>query len=94
MRIDNVSAYWDMDALSKIDKSEEAIKAFETEFLHIFLKEVRKGLEGGIFSSSYASKFYWQMFDMQMAKALGESDAMGMQEFFSRAIEAYEKGGK
>jgi len=91
MKIDNVKAYWDINSISNIKKIEDAAKAFETEFIHIFLKEVRKSIKTGMLGSSFSSKIYLDMFDMQMAKNISDSQKLGIKEYFLEAIKAYEK---
>ena len=95
MKIEN-SAYWDIKSLSEIRTKEEAAKAFEEEFLHIFLKEVRKELEkeSSLFGHSFSAKIYWDMFDMQMAKAISDADSLGLKEYIQNALKTYEEQGK
>ncbi|WP_281951173.1 rod-binding protein [Nitrosophilus kaiyonis] len=90
----DIKTYWDINSISNIKKLDEAAKAFETEFIHIFLKEVRKSMEKGMFNSSFTSKMYLDMFDMQMAKSISDSDKLGIKEYFLEAIKAYEKNMK
>ncbi len=90
----DIKTYWDIKNLSSIKSIDEAAKAFETEFVHIFLKEVRKELNKGMLSSSFSSKMYLDMFDMQMAKTIGDSDKLGIKEYFLEAIKTYEKNSK
>jgi len=90
----DIKTYWDINNISNIKSLEEASKAFETEFIHIFLKEVRKGMEKGMLSSSFSSKMYLDMFDMQLAKSISDSDKLGIKEYFLEAIKAYEKNSK
>ena len=87
----DIKTYWDINSISQIKNINQAAEAFETEFIHIFLKEVRKSMQKGMFNSSYTSKIYLDMFDMQMAKTISESGKMGIKEYFLEAIKAYEK---
>jgi len=90
----DIKTYWDINNISNIKSLEEASKAFETEFIHIFLKEVRKGMEKGMLSSSFSSKMYLDMFDMQLAKSISDSGKLGIKEYFLEAIKAYEKNSR
>ena len=90
----DIKTYWDINSLSQIKDVNRAAKAFETEFIHIFLKEVRKSMQKGVFSSSFTSKMYLDMFDMQMAKSISDSGKLGIKEYFLEAIKAYEKNSK
>ena len=92
--INEIKTYWDVKNLSNIKDLNRAAKAFEEEFVHIYLKEVRKSMQKGIFNSSFSSKFYWDMFDMQLSKTISDSDRLGIKEYFSEAIKAYTKNSK
>ncbi|SMC09280.1 rod-binding protein [Nitratiruptor tergarcus] len=90
-----VEAYWDIAKLSQIKSSQMATKAFEEEFVHMFLKEVRKTLpQGMLLGNSFSSKMYLDMVDMQLAKAISDSDALGIKEYIEAALKEYEKNSK
>ncbi len=96
MKLQNVPTYWDIKDLSQIRSKAQAAKAFEEEFLHIFLKEVRKELqkESSLFGSDFSSKIYWDMFDMQMAKAVSDADQLGLKEYIQNALKIYNEQSK
>ncbi|BCD68396.1 rod-binding protein [Nitratiruptor sp. YY09-18] len=91
-----IDTYWDLNALSQIKSKADAAKAFEEEFLHILLKEVRKGLEkdSTLFGHDFSAKMYWDMFDMQIAKAISDSDQLGIKEYIQNALNIYEEKSK
>ena len=90
-----IEAYWDFQSLSQIKKPSEAAKAFEEEFIRMYLKEARKSIEPqGFLGSSFASKLYFDMFDMQIAKALGDSQGVGIQAYIQKALESYESNSQ
>ena len=92
MKTENVTTYWDFQDLSSIRSKAEAAKAFEEEFLHIFLKEVRKELQedSSLFGNSFSAKMYWDMFDMQMAKAISDADQLRLGEYIQNALKLYD----
>lgn len=90
----NIKTYWDIKNISKIKNLNAAAKQFEEEFVHMFLKEVRKAEEKSMFNSSFSSKMYLDMFDMQLAKNISDSDQLGLKEYFSQALKAYDKNIK
>ncbi len=90
-----IEAYWDLNALSQIKSPREAAKAFEEEFLRIYLKEARKSVKPqGFLGNSFASKIYLDMFDMQIAKALSDGGGLGIEEYIRNALESYGKNSK
>ena len=91
-----VDTYWDFAQLSQIKTKQMAAKGFEEEFIHLFLKEVRKSLErsSSLLDNSFSAKMYWDMFDMQLAKTLSDSDQFGLKEYLAKAIETYENNSK
>ncbi len=87
-----IEAYWDIAQLSQIKTSSMAAKAFEEEFVHMFLKEVRKSMPSGILlGESFASRMYLDMVDMQLSQTISDSDALGIKEYIQEAIKTYEK---
>ncbi len=90
-----IETYWDLNQLSQIKTKSQALKAFEEEFVHMFLKESRKSIQSiDSTHSGFDSKMYWDMFDMQMAKAISDSDALGVKEYMAKALESYQKSSK
>ncbi|BAF69728.1 rod-binding protein [Nitratiruptor sp. SB155-2] len=91
-----IDTYWDFAQLSQIKTKDMAAKGFEEEFIHQFLKEVRKSLErtSPLLDTSFSAKMYWDMFDMQIAKVLSDSDQFGLKEYIAQAIETYEKNSR
>ena len=91
-----VDAYWDFAQLSQIKTKQMAAKGFEEEFIHMFLKEVRKSLQRSapLLDNSFSAKMYWDLYDMQLAKTLSDSDQFGLKEYITKALETYEKNSK
>ena len=90
-----IDTYWDINALEQIKTSKVAAQAFEEEFVHMLLKEARKTLpKGGMIDESFSSKIYFDMFDMQMAHAISQSDQLRLQEYIVQALEHYKKNSQ
>ncbi len=86
-----VRPYWEIKDLSQIKSPEEVAKEFEAMFIRMILKEFRKSLNGGIFSSSFSYRMYTDMFDMQIAETIASSDKLGLKQHIMNAIKTYEK---
>ncbi|WP_456464461.1 rod-binding protein [Persephonella sp.] len=86
-----IKPYWEIKDLSQIKEPEEVAREFETMFVRILMKEFRKTLDGGIFSSSFSYKMYMDMFDMQIAEVIASSDKLGLKQYILDAIKTYEK---
>ena len=78
--------YWDVQNLSNIKTPEDAAEAFEAYFLRTLLKEMRKSIPDGLFNTSFASKMYFDMFDMQIAQVMAQSDQLGLKEYILQGI--------
>ncbi len=87
-----IDTYWDLAQLSTVKKLEGAAKAFEEEFVHQLLKEFRKEFEDSkFFGGSEANRLYFDLFDMQLAKVISDSDQLGIKEYIQKAVKEYEK---
>lgn len=85
----NVKAYWDIQNLDTKKDIDSVAKEFEAMFIRMILKEFRKTIPEGIFNSSFSSKMYLDMFDMQIAEKISESDSIGLKEYIKEAISKY-----
>ncbi len=86
-----INPYWDFKNLQQIKDVEEVSKEFEAMFVRMILKEFRKTIPNGLFNTSFSSKMYWDMFDMQMAEAISSSDQFGLKSYIQKALEAYNR---
>jgi len=85
------TTYWDLKSVQNIKTKQDAAKAFEEEFILMFLKEARKSIKPGFLDNSFSSKLYFDMFDMQIAHEIAKSDALGIGEYIQNALESYKK---
>ncbi|WP_456398043.1 rod-binding protein [Desulfurobacterium sp.] len=82
--------YWDVTAIRNIKTIKDVAKEFEATFLEMMLKEMRKGIPEGMFSS-FSDKMYTDMFDMTVANKLASSDRFGLAKYIENALNAYKK---
>ncbi len=85
-RVKPVVPYWDIQNLNNIKTPEEAVKSFEAYFIKTILKELRKSIPDGLFNTSFSSKMYLDMFDMQIAQTIAESDQLGLKEYLLQGL--------
>jgi flagellar protein FlgJ len=85
-----IKPYWDIKEISQIKSKEEIAKEFEAIFVRMLLKEFRKTIPEGLFSS-FSTKMYLDMFDMQISEAIASSDQLGIKSYILEAIKSYEK---
>lgn len=80
-------------ALAKKDENDEqelreACEAFESYFLQIMFREMRKTTfnEDGIFAKSYAEKIFTDMLDEEISKSLARTGGIGLAEQMLRQM--------
>lgn len=86
-----ITPYWDFKNLSQLKKPEDVAKEFETMFVRMLIKEFRKSIPEGLFNSSFSSKMYLDMFDMEISEAVASSDKLGLKSYILNALEAYNR---
>ncbi len=86
-----ITPYWDFKSLSQLKKPEDVAKEFETMFVRMLMKEFRKSIPEGLFNSSFSSKMYLDMFDMEISEAVASSDKLGLKSYILNALEAYNR---
>jgi len=86
-----ITPYWDFKSLSQLKKPEDVAKEFETMFVRMLIKEFRKSIPEGLFNSSFSSKMYLDMFDMEISEAVASSDKLGLKSYILNALEAYNR---
>jgi flagellar protein FlgJ len=86
-----IDPYWDFKNIQQIKDIDKVSEKFEAMFVRMLLKEFRKTIPEGMFNSSFSSKMYWDMFDMQISEAISSSDQLGLKKYIKEALEAYQK---
>ncbi len=86
-----INPYWDIKNIKQIKSSEDVSKEFEAIFVRMIIKEFRKSIPEGLFNSSFSSKMYWDMFDMQISEVISSSDQLGIKQYINEAIKAYNR---
>lgn len=84
--------YWDLNALSQIKSSKEAVKEFEAYLFHLFLKEALPE-SSALFGSSFQGRVYRDMFTMELSREIAESDPLNLTTFVEEAISRYRSVG-
>ncbi|MBN2144289.1 MAG: rod-binding protein [Candidatus Aureabacteria bacterium] len=80
--------------LRNLEETPEGLKkvasAFESMFIHLLLKEMRKSLhtEDGIFPASTASEIWQDLLDEQTAGKMAEGGSVGISKMI---VQSYEK---
>ena len=92
--VEIAKSYWDLNSIEQEKKLKDVAKEFEAYFFRIFLKEAEKSIPKGIFNSSFASKFYLDMFSMQLSETIAQKDPLNFNAFFEKAIKSYSLYGK
>ncbi len=85
--VDKVNPYWDIQNISQIKTVDKAAEAFEAFFVRIMMKEFRKSIPEGMFNTSFGSKMYMDMFDMQVSQLIASSDQLKLKEFILESIQ-------
>ena len=86
-----IRPYWDIKDISQLHEPEEIAQEFEAIFVRMIMKEFRKSLNNGLFSSSFQSKMYLDMFDMQIAEVVASSGQLGLKQYILNALQTYQK---
>ena len=73
------------------EQVKEACEAFESYFIQLMLKEMRKTSfsEGGMFQKSFAEKMFTDMLDEEMAKSMAKAGGIGLAEQMLRQMSGY-----
>jgi flagellar protein FlgJ len=92
--VEMAKSYWDLTSIEQEKKLKDVAKEFEAYFFRVFLKEAEKTIPEGLFNSSFAAKFYLDMFSMQLSEVIAQKDPLHFDSFFEKAIKAYQSYGK
>ncbi len=88
--IKNFKPYFDLKPLQEIKTPEEVATAFQTIIFEMMLKEMKNSVEM-LSSDSFSNKMYTDMFFMQLAQVLAESNQTGLKDYILNAINSYTK---
>lgn len=86
--VGRINFYYDLQNLNQIKTPEEAAKAFETIFYSFLMKEMAKSIPS---QSTFSYNFYFDMFMMQMAQVISDSDQTGLKNYILQAIKSYQE---
>lgn len=88
MEVGRINSYFDLKTIQEAKKPEEVAKNFQTIFLSMVVKEMRKTVPQ-FSSNDFGSKMYLDMFDMQLAQVMADSDQLGLKDYILNAIKTY-----
>ena len=88
MEIGRLNSYFDLKTIQEAKTPEEVAKNFQTIFLSMVVKEMRKTVPQ-FSSNDFGSKMYLDMFDMQLAQVMADSDQLGLKDYILNAIKTY-----
>lgn len=88
--IKNFKPYFDLKPLKEMKTPEEVATAFQTILFEMMLKEMKNSIET-LSSGSFSNKMYTDMFFMQLAQVLAESNQTGLKDYILNAINSYIK---
>ena len=79
-------AVWSKETRHAV-RQEKAFQDFESMFVHMMLKEMRKTVpHDGIIKQNNADDIYQSLFDSQLADLLARREATGLTEFFYQQL--------
>jgi Rod binding domain-containing protein len=93
--IDTSSTWYDFSTLSQLRasaaadpeaKKQEVVSQFESLFLGMMIKEMRKAIPRGGLLDSAAVKTYEQVLDQQLAVSLAKAGGIGLGDFMEKSI--------
>lgn len=88
MEIGKINSYFDLKTIQEAKTPEEVAKNFQTIFLSMVVKEMRKTIPE-FSSKDFGSRMYLDMFDMQLAQVMSDSDQLGLKDYILSAIKVY-----
>jgi flagellar protein FlgJ len=88
MEINRINSYFDLKSIQEAKTPEEVAKNFQTIFLSMLVKEMRKTIPQ-FSSNDFGSRMYLDMFDMQLAQVMADSDQLGLKDYILNAIKTY-----
>ncbi|WP_028950651.1 rod-binding protein [Sulfurihydrogenibium subterraneum] len=88
MEINHINSYFDLKSIQEAKTPEEVAKNFQTIFLSMVVKEMRKTVPQ-FSSNDFGSRMYLDMFDMQLAQVMADSDQLGLKDYILNAIKSY-----
>jgi flagellar protein FlgJ len=96
MKIDHPSSWLDFNSLAGLkaqagvrpdDATKSVAQQFESLFLNIMLKEMRKTVDRSGLLGSEAMDTYQQMFDQQIALGMAKAGGIGLGPFIERQLQ-------
>jgi flagellar protein FlgJ len=88
-----IKSYFDLKSIQELKTPEEVANTFQTIFFEMMLKEMKNSLFK-FSSSDFGNKMYMDMFFMQLAQVMADSNQIGLKDYILNAINNYTKNSK
>jgi flagellar protein FlgJ len=88
-----IKSYFDLKSIQESKTPEEVANTFQTIFFEMMLKEMKNGLFE-FSSSDFGNKMYMDMFFMQLAQVMADSNQIELKDYILNAINNYTKNSK
>ena len=88
-----IKSYFDLKSIQESKTPEEVANTFQTIFFEMMLKEMKNSLFE-FSSSDFGNKMYMDMFFMQLAQVMADSNQIGLKDYILNAINNYTKNSK
>jgi Rod binding protein len=88
-----IKSYFDLKSIQESKTPEEVANTFQTIFFEMMLKEMKNGLFE-FSSSDFGNKMFMDMFFMQLAQVMADSNQIGLKDYILNAINNYTKNSK
>jgi flagellar protein FlgJ len=88
-----IKSYFDLKSIQESKTPEEVVSTFQTIFFEMMLKEMKNSLFE-FSSSDFGNKMYMDMFFMQLAQVMADSNQIGLKDYILNAINNYTKNSK
>jgi len=88
----DIPIYWDLNGIQNKKDLKFAVSQFEVYLVREYLKEAKKSIPKGLFSS-FSSSMYYDLFNMELSQIIGDSLGGNFETIFKKAINSYTKVG-
>jgi len=85
-----IKSYFDLKSIQESKTPEKVANTFQTIFFEMMLKEMKNHLFE-FSSSDFGNKMYMDMFFMQLAQVMADSNQIGLKDYILNAINNYTK---
>ena len=91
--VNPIRSYFDLKTVQESKTPEEVAESLQTIFFEIMLKEMKKSMFE-FSSSDFENRMYMDMFFMQLAQVMADSNQLGLKDYILKAINSYIQNSK